>query len=66
MRQSGDDQEQWAGEKKALLNGELRAGVLERRLRGRKKLDNEDAWKRRSEQREQVQMPASRRMLDVL
>ena len=45
------------GKEVALLNGELRAGVLERRLRGRKKLDNEDAWKRRSEQREQVQMP---------
>lgn len=45
------------GKEVAVLNGELRAGVLERRLRGRKKLDNEDAWKRSSEQREQVQRP---------
>ena len=47
------------------MNGVLREGVLEHRLRGRKKLDNEDAWKRRSEQREQVPRPWARRVLGV-
>ena len=50
----------------AVLNGVLREGVLECRLRGRKKSDNDDAWKRRSEQREQVQRPWARRVLAVL